>query len=192
MVLLLQSCLLHPSVIVCTIKRSVSICGDQHRHSCHACEFVLLRSGFARLNSFASPALCTLHWGFCCTVRIIDGNMQRVSLKRNTVCMCIHLLNQLLHYINKMWLSPCMFFLLFPFVSSFLGVATFWCSHLCSRFVSLYRLFKTMFQIEMTSGECSLMRLQQMLMWQCTGCRAYVIYSHMQPLCGYNIALLSR
>lgn len=110
MVLLLQSSLLHPSVIVYTIKRSVSICGHQHRHSCHACEFVLLRSGFARLNSFASPALCTLHWGFCCTVRIIDGNMQRVSLKRNTVCMCIHLLNQLLHYINKTWLSPCMFF----------------------------------------------------------------------------------
>lgn len=109
-VLLLQSCMLHPSVIVCTIKRSVSICSDQHRHSCHACEFVPLRSGFARLNSFASPALCTLHWGFCCMVRIIDRDMQRVSLKRNTVCMCIHLLNQLLHYINKMWASPYMFF----------------------------------------------------------------------------------
>lgn len=49
-----------------------------------------------------------------------------------------------------------------------------------------------MFQIEMTSGECSLVRLQKMLMWQCTGCRAYIIYSHMQPLGGYNFALLSR
>lgn len=149
------------------------------------CVFALLV-----VNSFASPALCMLRWGFFSTVQVIDKDMQRVSPMRNTVCMCIHLLNQLPHYIAKVWVSCCFFY-------RFLCVGIFGCGNISIQplFLVLGFLwkdfFKQMFQIEMTSGECSLARSRKVLIWQCTGCKVYIIYSvAITLLCCYIIGWL--
>lgn len=149
------------------------------------CVFALLV-----VNSFASPALCMLRWRFFSTVQVIDKDMQRVSPMRNTVCMCIHLLNQLLHYITKVWVSCCFFY-------RFLCVGIFGCGNILIQplFLVLGFLwkdfFKQMFQIEMTSGECSLARSRKVLIWQCTGCKVYIIYSTaITLLCCYIIVWL--
>lgn len=83
--------------------------------------------------------------------------MQRISLKRNALCACIHLLNQSWHYINEMWLSIILIF--FPLYSlTSLHIATFWSSHPHFAICFLYWLFKWMFQIEIASKECSFTR----------------------------------
>lgn len=104
--------------------------------------------------------------------------------KRNT-CVCIHLLNQSWHYINEMWLSIILIFSLcihwHLYTLQHFGAAT-----LVSQFVSytdfLNECSKSRLQVrsvlsqDQESADVTVQRARRV----CS-----IIYSHVQPLCGY-------